>query len=93
MNKHRYLLLIILLSFLLIGSAWRTLATPNALTTKFAVSGGGGGNSAAGAFRIRSSIGQAVVGSSSNGNYTIGAGLWSDQGVYKVYMPTLLKTN
>ena len=55
------------------------------------VIGGGGGHSVAGHFTLDGTIGQAVVGKFSNTPYELCAGFWCGMGVYKVYLPIILK--
>ncbi len=56
------------------------------------VIGSGGGHSEAGPYSLDATIGQAVVGASSSGDYELGAGFWNGTAAqYKIYLPVVLK--
>ena len=55
------------------------------------VIGGGGGRVAAGDYVLNATVGQAVVGGVAGSPYDLCAGFWCGMGVYKVYLPMVVR--
>jgi len=56
------------------------------------VTGGGGGRVAEDGYVLNGTVGQAVVGSITSSPYELCAGFWCGMGVYKVYLPLLVRS-
>jgi hypothetical protein len=85
-----------ILIFLLIMVLGMPVALALAQAGSYAVTwstiAGGGGISGAGTFAIHGTSGQAALGQMSDGTYSLTGGFWaSDMGVYRSYLPIILK--
>lgn len=55
------------------------------------VIGGGGGRVEEGDYVLNATVGQAVVGGITSNPYELCAGFWCGMGVYKVYLPLVVR--
>ena len=83
--------IVVLIVLVAAGGVLIVGAAPLALDIGRSVIGGGGGNSSAGAYVLDGTVGQPVVGTVSNSPYNLCAGFWCGMGVYKVYLPFVLR--
>lgn len=84
--------LILLIAGLLLTQS--VLAGGGGLDISRHVIGGGGGHAQNGAFALAASIGQSVVGKTQAviiKTYSLCSGFWCGLGVYKVYLPLVLR--
>ena len=79
----------VLLISIMVGIAWASSAALHTLEWK--VLGIGGEAISSGNLNMKSTLGQSVIGASSGGNVTLGAGFWYGGGRYEIYLPILLK--
>jgi hypothetical protein len=97
MNKRKALTLVIgFLCCFLLGSM-ALAASPANYRIDWGVIAGGGGPASSASYTLRSTIGQAVIGSSSSANFQLGAGYLYGVKVpappprYKIYLPIIVK--
>jgi hypothetical protein len=88
--KRKWVILGALVASLLLISAAQ--AAPNAPSIDWWVIGGGGGSDTTGGTTLSGTVGQAVVGTDSNGTQELCTGFWCGATAeYKVYLPMVLK--
>ena len=81
------------LLFLLCAAAVRAREAGGGYYIGRSVIAGGGGHSAAGAMRVRGTVGQAVVGRLSSGDFDLCSGFWCGMTslYHHVYLPIVLR--
>jgi hypothetical protein len=90
--KRLTLLLLLIALVLVVNRAWAMSSTHYRLDWFTPLTSGGGGPAASAHYAANFTIGQTVVGASSNTNYKLGLGYWyGAAGGYRVYLPLILK--
>jgi hypothetical protein len=87
--KKRWMILsVLVVSLLLTGVA----VAANGHSIDWWTIGGGGGSDATGGTTLDGTVGQAVVGTDSNGAHELCAGFWcGTQAAYRIYLPMVLR--
>ena len=88
---RRSLALSVLIVLLLTGTALSASNAPGVYEMQRHVIAGGGGHSEAGGFTLDGTVGQAVVGVTSQEAYTLCSGFWCGMGRYTVHLPLVLR--
>jgi hypothetical protein len=81
-------IIVVVLSLLLVGAAW-TAPDQAVSLERYVIAGGG--RVAQGAYSLRNTFGQPVVGTSRGGNAELCAGFWCQSVEFSVYLPFVLK--
>ncbi len=91
-------LAILVLSFIALGSLYagspagsRFSITPSSVASNFFAVAGGGGISSGGTFTVHGTIGQAVAGVATGGDYRLVTGFWIDNNQWSVYVPVVTR--
>jgi hypothetical protein len=88
MKRKVFLLSLIALTLLVSGAR----AAPNAPELSWYIIGGGGGHVENGIYSLDSTIGQMVVGTTSNGVYDLCSGFWCQAIAFaRTYLPLILR--
>jgi hypothetical protein len=85
----RRIILLTLLVLLLMASA--ILAQASGYDMQRFVFGAGGGHVASGNYILDGTVGQAVAGDVSIGNYRLHSGFWFDIGPIRIYLPLIMR--
>jgi hypothetical protein len=88
---RRALALSILITLSLVSTALSASNAPGAYEMQRHVIAGGGGHSEASGFTLDGTVGQAVVGVTSQGAYDLCSGFWCGMGRYTVYLPLVVR--
>jgi hypothetical protein len=98
MNERRttIMIAILLCCLLLVLALPEGLAAPTALSLERWVVAGGGGHAEVASYAMSGTIGQAVVGGTSNDPYQLGSGFWGGiapaaSAAYRIYLPLLMR--
>jgi len=92
MRRITILLLLAVLLLLMVSSAGAMFSDNYRLDWFTPMTGGGGGPSGSANYAVNLTVGQTVIGASSNANYEAGLGYWYGAAVqYRMYLPVLLR--
>jgi hypothetical protein len=92
MMKQKAILLAVVVSLVLAGSALAMSSTNYKLDWFTPLTSGGGGAASSTNYAVNLTIGQAAIGGSSSANYTAGLGYWYGvEQQFRVYLPIVLK--
>lgn len=90
-NLPRISILLILLTILLLTTtALSASNAPSALEMQRYVIASGGGHSETGGLTLDGTVGQAVVGTTTQGTFDLCSGFWCGTGTYRSYLPLVL---
>ncbi len=90
--KQKAILLAVMISLALAGSALGMSSTNYRLDWFTPLTSGGGGAASSTNYAVNLTIGQAATGGSSSANYAAGLGYWYGMAMqYKVYLPIILR--
>ena len=91
-NLPRISILLILLTILLLTTTALSASTaPSALEVQRYVIASGGGHSEAGDLTLDGTVGQAVVGTTTQGTFDLCSGFWCGMGTYNLYIPLAMQ--
>ncbi len=82
---------LLLLALVMLLSVSGVVLAANGFEIDRWVIGGGGGRVAAGDYVLNATVGQAVAGGVTGSPYELCAGFWCGMGVYKVYLPMVVR--
>ena len=92
-RKYVFVTLLAVILLVVVSAGGVALARPLDFDLSWHVIGGGGGHSEAGSYVLDATVGQAVAGIVSNPPYNLCTGFWCGMGVYKTFLPLVMRNS